>query len=103
MEFGGTRRSKEFVPGIGSESGDAGETGLDVTKLHRPNQARETRTKLPQTRVSILVLADAQHQENCRPRKRTDDILRKDNLVKLAGYIHFFNRNLRQRSFQYRI
>src|SRR5262249_32256043 len=88
MKFGGTRRSEEFIPGIRSESGDACKTCLYVAKVHRTNQPGEIRTKGPQTRVSVPVLADAHHQKDRRPRKRTDHSLRENDLFELARGVH---------------
>ena len=94
MKFGGTRRSEELIPGIRTESGDAGEAGLYVAKLHRANQPGEIRAKGAQIRVSVFVLADAHHQKNRRPRKRTDHSLRENDLVEFAGRVHIFNLDL---------
>ena len=95
VKLGGTGGSEELVPGIGTESCDAGKACLDVAKLHSAYQPGQIRTKGQQTRVGVLVLANAQHQEDRRPRKRTDHSLRKNDLVELAGCIHFFNPDLR--------
>src|SRR6516225_5867170 len=89
MKLGGTRRSEEFIPGIRSESGDACKTCLYVAKVHRPNQPGELRTKGAQTRVSVPVLADAHHQKDRRPRKRTDHSLGENDFFELARGVHF--------------
>ena len=88
MKLGGTGRPEKLVPGIRPESGDAGKAGLYVAKLHCANQPGETRAKGAQIGVGVLVLADAQHQKDRRPRKRTDHSLRKNDLVELAGCVH---------------
>jgi hypothetical protein len=91
MKLGGTRPSEKLIPGIRPESGDARQPGLYVTKLHRANQSGEIHAKRAQMRVSVFVLADAQHQKNRRPRKRTDYGLRENDLVDLARRIHIFS------------
>ncbi len=90
MKLGGTRRSEELVPGIRPESGDARKARLYVAKLDRANQPGEIRAKGAQLRVGVLVLADAHHQKDRRPRKRTDHRLRKNDLVEFAGGVHIF-------------
>src|SRR5438067_2482998 len=88
MQLCWTRRSEELVPGTGTESGDAGQAGFDIAKLDCANQAGETGTELANTCVSILVLADTQHQKDRRPRQRANYILGKNNFIQLAGSIH---------------
>jgi hypothetical protein len=103
MKLGGTRRTEELIPGIRPESGDAREAGLYVTKLDCANQSGEIRTKGAQIRASVLVLPDAHHEENRRPRKRTNHSLRENDLVELAGCVHIYNFDLRWLSPEYRI
>ena len=42
-------------------------------------------------RVGVLVLANAHHQKDRRPRKRTDHSLRKNDLVEFVGCVHYLN------------
>ena len=81
VKLGGTRRAKELVPGVGAESGDAGEARLNVAELNGADQSGEVGGEGAQKRVSGLLLANAHNQKDRCARERTDDRLRKDDLV----------------------
>jgi hypothetical protein len=81
MKFSGTGRPKEFVPGIGPESGDAGEARFHISKFngaYEPGKICAERTK---SRAAALIGVDADNQKDRRACKRTNDRLWKNDFV----------------------
>ena len=102
VKLGGARGSEEIIPGIGAETGDAGKAALKVAKIDSAKQAGETGAKGAQTRDGISAGADTQHQKDRVLRQRTDDWLG-NNLIRLAGRVHFFDLDRESFAPEYRI
>ena len=81
MKLSRARRSKQFVPGVRSESSHAGKARLNVAELNRTDQSGKVSAEGPQTRINAPLLANADNQKDRCARQRTDHRLGKNDLV----------------------
>ena len=70
MKFGRSRVAEQSVPGVGPDSHDAGEAGLEIAKFNRANQARKVRAERPHGVDIVLALVDRHDQEDRGARQR---------------------------------
>ena len=84
-------QAEQFVPCLGTNSNNACQARLNVSKFNRPHQICQIRKEGSYGRVIVLFGTNAHDEKNCRVRKRAHHRLWKNDFVKWLGYIHRFN------------
>lgn len=64
MQFRGTRRSKQAVPGVRAEAHDAGESGFEIAKANSAQKRREIRAQRKNRRATFLGGVDGKDEKN---------------------------------------
>jgi hypothetical protein len=88
VKLSGTRGSEEFVPSIRAEPSYAGKASFHVAELDGAHEAGEIGAEGPYGGVGVVVLTNAEDEEDGGACQWADYELRENNLVEFLGDIH---------------